>query len=54
LRGYGRRMTSELLPVIAAAAVAVSLTIGVIAQRLRPQPVRVRAQSRPVNRSIER
>ena len=54
MRGYGRRMTSELLPVIAAAAVAVSLTIGVIAQRLRPQPARVRAQSRPVNRSIER
>ncbi|MDR6906039.1 hypothetical protein J2X63_001725 [Agromyces sp. 3263] len=54
MQGYLHRMTPELVPVIAAAALAVSLSIGVIAHRLRPQPVRVRAQSRPVNRSIER
>jgi hypothetical protein len=54
LRGYGHAMTPELLPVIAAATLAASLAIGVIAQRFRPRAVRVRVQSRPVNRSIER
>lgn len=52
-------MTSELLLAICAAGLAVPMLLGVVAQRLRPRPVRVQARSTqaqrpPVNRSIDR
>jgi hypothetical protein len=51
-------MTTELLLAICAAGLAMPMALGVVAQRLRPRPVRVRARStqaqRPVNRSIDR
>ncbi|WP_156401710.1 hypothetical protein [Agromyces sp. Soil535] len=49
-------MTTELMPAIAAAALAglaLPMLVGV-AQRLRPRAVRARIQPRPVNRSIDR
>ena len=46
-------MTTELLIAIVAAALAVPMLLGVVAQRMRPRAVRARVQ-RPVNRSIER
>jgi hypothetical protein len=47
-------MTSELLLAIATTGIAVSVLLGVVAQRMRPRAVRARVQPRPVNRSIER
>jgi hypothetical protein len=51
-------MTTELLLAICAGGLAVPMALGVVAQRLRPRPVRVHAPStqaqRPVNRSIDR
>lgn len=51
-------MTTELLLAICAAGFAVPMALAVVAQRLRPRPVRVRVRStrtqRPVNRSIDR
>jgi hypothetical protein len=51
-------MTTELLLAICAVGLAVPI-LGVVAQRLRPHPARVRARSTraqplPVNRSIDR